>query len=163
MQTVIRGAGSLGCSWGKNQAVKRKLQLEEQDRETNEQSIHLRLQLEETARERHRQAEARWDQENREAEKRDRDDARRERERDHEREIERQRELQQQTAEAARIFREAGAGDQLDLGGQGQGHRAPFKPESVVRLLLKWQESDADTFFEGFERLAAAHNWPENS
>ena len=112
------------------QTFRRKLQLEEQARsaareakeqarETDEHAIQRRLQLEETARERHRQAEARWDQANREAEERARDDARREREREHEREMERQRELQHQAAEAARVFREAGTGDQVDLGGQG--------------------------------------------
>ena len=70
--------------------------------------------------------------------------------------MELRRERQEQEIEAVRLLREAG-----DQGyGQGQGKANLFKPESVVKLLPKWHEDNIDIFFEAFERVAVANNWP---
>ena len=74
----------------------------------------------------------------------------------HESEMERRRERQEQEIEAARFLREVG-----DQGhDQGHGQANLFKPESVVKMLPKRHEDNIDIFFEAFERVAVANNWP---
>ena len=78
------------------------------------------------------------------------------RQRAHESEMERRRERQEQEIEAARLLREAGDEER----GQGHGQANLFKQKSVVKMLPKWYEDNIDIFFEAFERIAVANNWP---
>ena len=46
--------------------------------------------------------------------------------------------------------------------GEGHEDRNEFKVYQITRMLLKWTESDTETFLTSFEKLAFTNDWPRD-